>query len=89
VDRRAQRWQDYTVGPDGRTLTFRYYAGVEPCSVFDSIDAQEAPTTVTVTVYERDDAAPGQACPMLAKEKHASVTLREPLGSRRVVDGAP
>jgi hypothetical protein len=86
--RRPVRWTDYAVAADGRTLTFRYYSGIEPCSVFDSITAQESPSQVVVTIHERNDAGPDTACIMIAKEKFASVRLAAPLGGRRVVDGA-
>jgi len=82
--RHAQQWDGYTVGADGRTLTFTYYAGVEPCSVFDSIVADEGPETVDVTIFERSGPE-GVACIMLAQEKSASVTLVAPLGGRRVL----
>lgn len=81
-------WQGYSVDADGRGLTFTYYSGVEPCSVYDSASVLEGPDQVEVTIYERDDAPPGTACVMLAKEKSATVTLAAPLAGRTVVDGA-
>ncbi len=81
------RWEDYTVGADGATLTFTYYAGVEPCSVFDSIVADEGADSVRVTIYEK--AAGGETmCIMIAQLKSATVTLTAPLGGRTVIDGA-
>ncbi len=85
--RNPHRWEGYTVGPDGATLTFSYYAGVEPCSAFDSIVADEGPDSVRVTVYERPGPE-GAVCIMIAELKTASVTLAAPLGARTVVDGA-
>ena len=83
----AHRWEGYTVGADGVTLTFTYYAGVEPCSVFDSVVAEEGPDTVRVSIYERS--GPGETvCIMMAQLKSATVTLAAPLGGRTVVDGA-
>ena len=83
----AHRWEGYTVGADGATLTFTYYAGVEPCSVFDSIVADEGPDSVRVSIYERS--GPGETvCIMMAQLKSATVTLAAPLGGRTVVDGA-
>jgi hypothetical protein len=83
----AHRWEGYAVGTDGVTLTFTYYAGVEPCSVFDSIVAEESPDTVRVSIYERS--GPGETvCIMMAQLKSATVTLAAPLGGRTVVDGA-
>lgn len=87
-NRHAQAWESYSVAEDGRTMTFTYYAGVEPCSVFDSVQAVEGDSTVEVTIYERDDSAPGTACIMVAVQKTATVALQAPLGTRAVVDGA-
>ncbi|MEA2702334.1 MAG: hypothetical protein QOD63_279, partial [Actinomycetota bacterium] len=39
-ERHPQPWDGSTVGADGLTITFTYYAGIEPCSVFDSIVAE-------------------------------------------------
>jgi hypothetical protein len=83
----AHRWEGYTVGADGATLTFTYYAGVEPCSVFDSIVAEEGPDTVRVSIFERSGGG-DTVCIMLAQLKSATVTLAAPLGGRTVVDGA-
>lgn len=85
--RHPHPWDDHTVGTDGRTLTFTYYAGVAPCSVHDSIVAEEGPETVRVTIYERSG-PDGVVCIMLAQQKSATVTLDTPLGARRLVDGA-
>ncbi len=82
-----QRWEGYTVGPDGVTLTFTYYAGVEPCSAFESIVADESADAVRVTIYERP-AEGDVVCILIAQLKSASVTLAAPLGGRTVIDGA-
>jgi|GEM_PF-4155357 len=88
-DRRLpHRWEGYTVAEDGATLTFTYYAGVAPCSVFDAIVADETPDSVRVSIYEHPG-PDGVACIALAQRKSASVTLAAPLGRRTVVDGAP
>jgi len=84
--RHPHGWDAFTVGADGRTLTFTYYAGVAPCSVFDSIVADEGAVSVRVTIYEHSGPE-GVACIMLAQQKSASVTLGAPLGGRTVVDG--
>ncbi len=85
--RQAHRWDGYTVGADGATLTFTYYAGVEPCSVFDSIVADEGADSVRVTIYEHSG-PDGVACIMIAELKSATVTLAAPLGGRQLIDGA-
>jgi hypothetical protein len=85
--RHAAGWESFQVGADGRTLVFTYYAGVAPCSVFDSIDAVEGPAQVTVTIYERSDVGPDVACIAIAQQRSATVTLDYDLGGRTVVDG--
>ncbi|MEA2686576.1 MAG: hypothetical protein QOE93_1771 [Actinomycetota bacterium] len=85
--RRPHGWDGYTVASDGRTLTFTYYAGVAPCSVYDSVVAEETASTVRVTIYERSG-PDGTVCIMIAQQKTATVTLEAPLGGRAVVDGA-
>jgi hypothetical protein len=85
--RHPHPWDGYTLGADGRTLTFTYYAGVAPCSVFDSIVADEGADAVRVTIYEHSGPE-GVACIMLAQQKSASVTLQASLGGRTLVDGA-
>ncbi len=80
-------WESFQAGADGRTLVFTYYAGVAPCSVFDSINATEGPGQVTVTIYERSDVGPDVACIAMAQQKSATVTLGADLGGRTVVDG--
>lgn len=80
-------WESFQVGADGRNLVFTYYAGVAPCSVFDSIDAAEGPGQVTVTIYERSEVGSDVACIAIAQEKSATVTLGAALGGRTVVDG--
>lgn len=82
--RHPQQWESYTVAADDRTLTFTYYAGVEPCSVFDSIVADEGPDAARVTIFERSG-PDGVACIMLAQQKSATVTLQAPLAGRPVV----
>ena len=86
-DRHPAGWESFQVGADGRTLVFTYYAGIAPCSVFDSITAVEGPSQVTVTIYERSDVGPDVACIAIAQRKTATVTLDSDLAGRTVVDG--
>jgi hypothetical protein len=81
------RWESYTVSSDGRTLTFKYWSGVDACSKFDHASADESPSRVVVTIWERD-VTNGNPCVAMAQEKFATVTLQAPLGNRTVVDGA-
>ena len=81
------RWESYTVSSDGRTLTFKYWSGVDACSKFDHASADESPSRVVVTIWERD-VTNGNPCVAMAQEKFATVVLQAPLGNRTVVDGA-
>ena len=81
------RWESYTVSSDGRTLTFKYWSGVDACSKFDHASADESPSRVVVTIWERD-VTNGNPCVAMAQEKFATVVLQAPLGNRAVVDGA-
>lgn len=74
---------------DGRTLTVIYWSGVEPCSVLDHVDVKETATAVTVMLFEGSDPDAGDvACIELAVKKATEIQLDEPLGDRKVKDGA-
>ena len=71
----------------GRAFTVFYYGGVEACYGLDRVDVAFAPRRVTVTVYE--GRVPGaQVCAEVLQSKATTVRLREPVGGRRIVDGA-
>ena len=77
------------VGNDGRTLTIFFWSGVEPCYVLDHVDVDYGPNAITVTLFEGHDASAGDvACIEIAVLKKVVVQLDEPVGDRRVVDGA-
>jgi hypothetical protein len=77
------------VGDDDRTLTVFFWSGVEPCYVLDHVDVDEGPGAITVTLFEGHDASAGDvACIEIAVLKKVVVQLDEPVGDRRVVDGA-
>ncbi|MGH2555377.1 MAG: hypothetical protein ACRDHO_06635 [Actinomycetota bacterium] len=72
---------------DDRTLLLKYYGGVEECYGLDHVDVQYGRDDVTVTVYE--GRVPGaRVCIEIAVFKAVRVHLDEPLGGRKVVDGA-
>ncbi|MDQ3661465.1 MAG: hypothetical protein M3454_10475 [Actinomycetota bacterium] len=74
---------------DEDTLKVFFWAGVEPCSVLDSVDVSYFGDQVALTLFQ--GAAPDSAnkvCPELAVLKVVEVDLTEPLGGREVVDGA-
>jgi hypothetical protein len=77
------------VGDDGKTLTIFFSSGVEPCYVLDHLDVDYGPGAITVTLFEGHDASAGDvACIEIALLKKVVVQLDEPVGDRRVVDGA-
>ena len=77
------------VGDDGRTLTVFFWSGVEPCYVLAHINADYGPGAITITLFEGHDASAGDvACIEIALLKKVVVQLDEPVGDRRIVDGA-
>jgi hypothetical protein len=77
------------VGDDDRTLTIFFWSGVEPCYVLDHVDVGYGPDAITVTLFEGHDASAGDvACIEIALIKKVVVQLDEPVGDRRIVDGA-
>jgi len=77
------------VGDDDRTLTIFFWSGVEPCYVLDHVDVGYGADAITVTLFEGHDASAGDvACIEIALIKKVVVHLDEPVGDRRIVDGA-
>jgi hypothetical protein len=77
------------VGADGRTLTVFFYSGVEPCYVLDRVDVQAGPGTITITLFQGSDPeVTNVACIDIAVLKKVVVEVDEPVGARRIVDGA-
>jgi len=77
------------VGDDDRTLTIFFWSGVEPCYVLDRVDVDASRDAVTVTLFQGHDASVGNvACIDIALLKKVVVQLDEPVGDRRIVDGA-
>ncbi|MFG3354077.1 hypothetical protein [Streptomyces sp. NPDC048001] len=74
----------YRASGDGRTLTVNFWGGV--CDAYAAEATETADTvSVEITVPNPD---PARVCIALAEEQSVTVTLREPLGDRRVVDAA-
>jgi hypothetical protein len=85
----ARTFDKAVVGDDGRTLTIFFWSGVEPCYVLDHVDVDYGPGAITVTLFEGRDASAGDvACIEIALLKKVVVQLEEPVGDRRVADGA-
>jgi hypothetical protein len=77
------------IGDDDRTLSVFFWSGVEPCYVLDHVAVDERPDAITVTLFEGHDASAGDvACIEIAVLKKVVVQLDEPVGDRRIVDGA-
>ncbi|MEU4357641.1 hypothetical protein [Streptomyces virginiae] len=67
---------------DDRKLTVNFWGSV--CSTY-AVEAREQAESVLVKITDTPN-KPGQACIMLAEERSLSVTLKEPLGDRKVLD---
>jgi hypothetical protein len=89
VEVRATTWERIDVGSDGRTLTVHFVGGVAPCYVLDRVDVDEAPDTVTVTLFQGHDPNADGACIDIGVYYSTEITLAEPLGDRVLVDGSP
>ena len=83
------RFERAVVGDDDRTISIDFWSGVAPCSVLDHVDVSSSADAVTITLFEGHDPAAGPvACPAIAMQQRTLVTLDQPLGDRRIVDGA-
>jgi hypothetical protein len=83
------RWQKIDVGEDDRTLAVHFTSGVEPCYVLDHVDVAYRTNEVEITLYEgHDPDDEDTACIEIAEFKVTKVHLEEPLGGRKLVDGA-
>ena len=76
--------QPPSISPDGTEVTVHFMGG--GCFKSASARADEATDTVTITVQVTDYADP--ACSAIGVYKSATVSLEEPVGDRRLVDGA-
>ncbi|WP_239161376.1 hypothetical protein [Acrocarpospora phusangensis] len=76
-----------TARPAGGDLEITWVSGVEPCNSLDRVDVAYAAAEVTVTLWEgtTDEDA---ICIEIAIEKKTIVKLTEPVGDRKIVDGA-
>jgi hypothetical protein len=89
VDVNPVQWAGVKTSDDGRTLTVRYWSGVEPCSVLDHVDVDYEDDAVVVTLYEgREPTAGDVACIEMAVLKAVRVVLDSPVGGRTIEDGA-
>ena len=86
---RPTRWD--RVVADGRQLTIHYTTtGLAACHTLGRVDVNETPRTITVTLHvgrlPKTDCSGPQ--PQLAAPTTTVVTLKDPVGSRQIRDGA-
>jgi hypothetical protein len=80
-------WIKAIPSSDGRTLTVTFWGG--PCMGIDHVGLDEAPDTVSVTLFQgTPPSLVGSACPEIAMLMAVRVPLSSPLGGRTVVDGS-
>lgn len=87
---RAVPFESAEVGPDDRTVTVRWWSGVEPCTALADVRVEETAEAVEITLLEASvhpDAEP-IACIEIAQAKQHAVQLAEPLAGRSIIDGA-
>lgn len=85
----ARPFDTATVNDDGTAVTIDFVSGVEPCNVLDHVDVMYGADAVTITLYEGHDANAGDvACIEIGVFKRVIVQLDEPLGDRKIIDGA-
>jgi hypothetical protein len=86
VDPRPHAWQSVDVEND-RTLLVQFYGGVEECYGLDHVDVKYGTDQITVTLFE-GRIPTAEVCIDIAQLKAVRVRLREPVGGRKIVDGA-
>ena len=85
----ARPFDTATVNDDSTAVTIDFVSGVEPCNVLDHVDVRYGAETITITLFEGHDASAGDvACIEIGVYKRVIVQLDEPLGDRKIVDGA-
>lgn len=76
----------------GRNVEILFTTGEEPCGILQRIETTEAEDSIYVSVFLGTDPAAfsngNVTCPDIGVPATAKVELRQPLGNRRVVDGA-
>ncbi|HEX6400179.1 MAG TPA: hypothetical protein VF108_06900 [Actinomycetota bacterium] len=89
ADVRARPFDHAVVSDDGRSVTISFWSGIEPCAVLDHVDVAYGRDAITITLFEGHDPSAGDvACIEIAVLKEVVVSLDEPVGDRRIVDGA-
>jgi hypothetical protein len=85
VDVRPQPWDSSEVlGP--RAVQVSFYGGVDECFGLDRVEVRGRPDRVVITVFlGRHPEA--EVCIDIAELQAVRVTLGEPVGERKIVDG--
>ena len=86
-DPRPIPWDRYELLRGGTALDLYYWSGVEECYGFDHPEVIYGRKRIVVTLYE-GRVPEADACIELAVRKVVEVVLGEPVGGRKVVDGA-
>ncbi|GAA0968507.1 hypothetical protein GCM10009555_014040 [Acrocarpospora macrocephala] len=85
INPRKIPWTEVKPVADG--LEIFWWSGVEPCNSLDRVDVTYSATEVTVTLWE-GTTDKDAICIEIAIEKKTIVKLSEPVGDRKIVDGA-
>ncbi len=88
VDLRARPFDVATPSADGTSITIDFWSGVEPCAVLGRVDVDYGPNAVTITLLEGHLDLGDAVCIEIAVLKQTVVQLDEPLGNRKIADGA-
>lgn len=82
-------WDRAKVGNDDRTVTIKYWSGVEPCNVLDHINVEYKSDKIVISLFEGNTPSDEDtACIELAVEKTTIVELDEDVAGRKITDGA-
>ena len=82
-------WDTSTLSDGGTSVTLTFYTGVAPCSVLDHVDVSYGTDAVTITLYQGSDpSSKDVACIDIAMLASTTVKLDQPLGDRKILDGA-
>ncbi|GAA3247478.1 hypothetical protein [Nonomuraea helvata] len=83
------RWTKAKPVAKGRQIQLTWWSGVAPCTVLDRVKVKETAKRVTITLYEgTSPKARNVSCIMIAIQKTTTVKLKQPIGKRKIVDGA-
>jgi hypothetical protein len=86
VHPQAWTWTELR-GP--QAVRVHYWAGIEPCTVLDSVKVEYRKATIVISLFAGSDpSAPDRACIEVARSTAVDVTLPEAPAGRQFIDGA-